>query len=90
MEEFDVEREAKITSDVIKMIHPIYPQFDFDMIADGIKQVLETEPDHQLRTYEIAQQTLDILQNTPMKKKRRTNKKKPISKDITAYLNLLS
>ncbi len=42
------------------MIHPIYPQFDSDMIAAGIKQVLETEPNHPLRTYEIAQQTLDM------------------------------
>lgn len=66
MEEFDAEREAKITSDVIKMIHPIYPQFDSDMIAAGIKQVLENDKDHKLRTYEI-----DILQNKPMKKKQR-------------------
>ena len=49
---------------------------------------LERDQDHKLRTYEIAQQTLDILQNKPAKKKRRTSKKKPTSKDITAYLNL--
>lgn len=84
----DLIGEAKITSEVIEMVHHMFPQFDSDLIASATKQVLENDKDHKLRTYEIAQQTLDILQNKPAKKKRRTNKKKPTSKDITAYLDL--
>lgn len=57
-------------------------------IGDATKQVIERDQDHKLRTYEIAQQTLDILQHKPVKKKRRISKKKPTSKDITAYLDL--
>ena len=84
----DPMHEAKITAEVIEMVHRMFPQFDSDSIGDATKQVIERDQDHKLRTYEIAQQTLDILQHKPMKKKRRTSKKKPTSKDITAYLDL--
>lgn len=80
--------EAKITAEVIEMVHRMFPQFDSDSIGDAIKQVIERDQDHKLRTYEIAQQTFDILQHKPVKKKRRASKKKPTSKDITAYLDL--
>lgn len=84
----DPMHEAKITAEVIEMVHRMFPQFDSDSIGDAIKQVIERDQDHKLRTYEIAQQTLDILQHKPVKKKRRASKKKPTSKDITAYLDL--
>ncbi|WP_277017092.1 hypothetical protein [Absicoccus porci] len=57
------------------MVHRMFPQFDSDSIGDDTKQVIERDQDHKLRTYEIAQQTLDILQHKLVKKKRRTSKK---------------
>ncbi len=85
---FNSMQEAKITSDVIEMVHNMFPQFDSDSIGTATKQVIENDQEHKLRTYEIAQQALDILQDKPVKKKRRSSKKKPTSKDITAYLDL--
>lgn len=82
----DLIGEAKITSEVIEMVHHMFPQFDSDLIASATKQVLENDKDHKLRAYEIAQQTLDILQNKPAKKKRRTNKRSQHQKILLLIL----
>lgn len=69
---------------VNNLIRPMYPQYNSDLIATHVKEIIRNDSSKDLEPYEVAQQTLSKLENKPTRKKR--SRKKEMSTDICDYL----
>lgn len=84
LEEKDVDHEIQMITQVNKLIRPMYPQYNSDLIAIHVKEIIRNDLSKDLEPYEIAQQTLSKLENKPARKRR--SRKKDMSTDICDYL----
>lgn len=77
---------TKIQSEVVKIIRPLFPNFEVNMIEGAVKQLLSGEDLKTISIDELARNTLRTLQNEPIKKKAKRTRLKANSKDICDYL----
>lgn len=77
---------TKVQSEVVKIIRPLFPNFEVNMIEGAVKQLLSGEDLKTISIDELARNTLRTLQNKPIKKKIKRTTTKTNSKDICAYL----
>lgn len=84
LEEKDVVHEIQMITQVNNLIRPMYPQYNSDLIAIHVKEILNNDSSQNVEPYQIAQETLSKLENKPTRKRR--SRKKEMSADICDYL----
>lgn len=73
--------ESKMMTKVIDLVREIYVEFDFDSIGKATRDV-----NHRLKPHEVAKQVLAILNEEPVKPKRKATRRTPASKNICDYI----
>lgn len=78
--------ESKMMTKVIDLVREIYVEFDSDSIGRATRMVLEEDVNHRLKPHEVAKQVIAILNEEPVKPKRKATKRTPASKNICDYI----
>lgn len=82
----DMVYETNMISEVIRLIQSLYPNYDSDQIGIAARSIMAEDKAHELRSNQIAQEVLNVLQNKPKKKTKTSKKDKLVSKNICDYL----
>lgn len=78
--------ESKMMTKVIDLVREIYVEFDSDSIGRATRMVLEEDVNHRLKPHEVAKQVIAILNEEPVKPKRKATRRTPASKNICDYI----
>ncbi|WP_337533469.1 ATP-binding protein [Holdemanella sp.] len=78
--------ESKMMTKVIDLVREIYVEFDSDSIGRATRMVLEEDVNHRLKPHEVAKQVIAILNEEPVKPKRKVTRRTPASKNICDYI----
>ena len=78
--------ESKMMTKVIDLVREIYVEFDSDSIGKATRMVLEEDVNHRLKPHEVAKQVIAILNEEPVKPKRKATRRTPASKNICDYI----
>lgn len=78
--------ESKMMTKVIDLVREIYVEFDSDSIGRATRMVLEEDVNHRLKLHEVAKQVIAILNEDPVKPKRKSTRRTPASKNICDYI----
>ena len=78
--------ESKMMAKVIDLVREIYVEFDSDSIGRATRMVLEEDVNHRLKPHEVAKQVIAILNEEPVKPKRKATRRTPASKNICDYI----
>lgn len=78
--------ESKMMTKVIDLVCEIYVEFDSDSIGRATRMVLEEDVNHRLKPHEVAKQVIAILNEEPVKPKRKATRRAPASKNICDYI----
>lgn len=74
--------ESKMMTKVIDLVREIYVEFDSDSIGRATRMVLEEDVNHRLKPHEVAKEVIAILNEEPVKPKRKATRRTPASKNI--------
>lgn len=78
--------ESKMINIVIGKVHQIYTDVTSDDIARYVRQILAEDEYHRMKPTEVAKQVIAILNEEPVKPKRKATRKTPASKNICDYI----
>lgn len=78
--------ESKMMTKVIDLVREIYVEFDSDSIGRATRMVLGEDVNHRLKPHEVAKQVIAILNEEPVKPKRKATRRTPASKNICDYI----
>lgn len=78
--------ESKMMTKVIDLVREIYVEFDSDSIGRATRMVLEEDVNHRLKPHEVAKQVIAILNEEPVKPKRKATRRTLASKNICDYI----
>lgn len=73
-----------VTISLTNVIQP--SRFDSDSIGRATRMVLEEDVNHHLKPHEVAKQVIAILNEEPVKPKRKATRRTPASKNICDYI----